>query len=219
MIQAIIFDFDGLILDTETPEFQSWQEIYGSYGCHLPLERWVMAVGSTLVHHFDPYAFLSEQSGHPIDPDAIRLIRRQRHLDLIAEQSVLPGVLDYVAAARNLGIKVGLASSSSYEWVGGHLARLELLDAFETIKTSNDVVNVKPDPELYLAAAAALGVDPRRALALEDSAHGLNAAKAAGMYCVVVPNAVTTHLPFEGADRRLNSLADLSLAELLQELR
>ncbi|MEZ4660259.1 MAG: HAD family hydrolase [Caldilineaceae bacterium] len=218
MIQALIFDFDGLILDTETSEYQSWQEVYSAYGCHLPLERWVTAVGGSLAQHFDPYAFLAEQSGQLIDADAIRPTRRQRHLDLIAEQPVLPGVLDYIAAARKMGIKVGLASSSSYDWVGGHLTRLGLLDAFETIKTSDDVENVKPDPALYLAAAAALGVDPRRALALEDSGHGLNAAKAAGMYCVVVPNSVTTHLSFDGADRRLNSLADVSLAELIEGL-
>ena len=219
MIQALIFDFDGLILDTETPEYQSWQEVYSTYGCHLPLERWVTAVGSTLAQHFDPYAFLAEQSGQPIDADAIRPARRQRHLALIDAQPVLPGVLDYIAAARDLGIKVGLASSSSYDWVGGHLARLGLLDLFETIKTADDVENVKPDPALYLAAATALGVDPRRALALEDSAHGLNAAKAAGMYCVVVPNAVTTHLAFAGADRRLNSLADVPLIELIDGLK
>lgn len=219
MIQALIFDFDGLILDTETSEYQSWQEVYSAYGCQLPLERWVTAVGGSLAHYFDPYAFLAELSGQPIDADAIRPVRRQRHLDLIAEQPVLPGVLDYISAAREMGIKVGLASSSSYDWVGGHLARLGMLDLFETIKTSDDVEKVKPDPALYVAAAAALGVDPRHALALEDSGHGLNAAKRAGMYCVVVPNSVTTHLAFNGADRRLDSLADVSLAELIEGLR
>ena len=86
----------------------------------------------------------------------------------------------------------------------------------KTIKTSDDVTRAKPDPELYLAAAAALGVEPREAIAFEDSANGLAAAKAAGLWCVAVPNAMTAHMDLSAADLRVESLADVDLGKLLQ---
>jgi HAD superfamily hydrolase (TIGR01509 family) len=218
-VQAIIFDFDGLILDTELPEYQSWEEIYQSYGCHLPVSKWVVLIGAGYISgQFDPYAYLEEQFGQPIDRDAVRAKRRQRNTELLAVQQILPGVEDYIAEAKRLGLKIGLASSSPHDWVDGHLARLGLLEEFHCVKCSNDVTRTKPDPELYLSVLDAFSLQPEQAIALEDSANGVLAAKRAGLFCVAVPNPMTRELPLDHADLLLESLADLPLEDLIRRV-
>src|SRR4030095_5544927 len=119
MIRAIVFDFDGLILDTELPEFQAWQEIYEAHGGTLSFAVWATCIGT--VGAFAPYASLAEQLGAAMDPAAVQAHHRQRCDALIAAQAVLPGVHDYLAEARRLGLHVGVASSSSPALVHGHL--------------------------------------------------------------------------------------------------
>ena len=110
MIQALIFDFDGLILDTETPDYLSWRETYASFGVDLPLDAWRENIGSTGL--FDPYLYLEARLGRPIDRTAVHARRKQRDNELLAAQTILPGVAAYLADARQLGLKIGLASSS-----------------------------------------------------------------------------------------------------------
>lgn len=217
MIKALIFDFDGLILETETPIYRSWQEIYRAYGFELPLREWLANIG-TAEEQFDPFASLEQRLGQPIDRRQTSLMRQRRELDLIEQQSVMPGVREYLESARRLGLRVGLASSSSCDWVVGHLERLGLIGFFDAIAASDDVTQTKPDPALYRTAVEWLGVAPKQAVAFEDSRNGLIAAKRAGLYCVVVPNALTRHLDLGEADIRLGSLAEIPLADLLVSL-
>ncbi len=214
MIRSLLFDFDGLIQDTEGPAFLAWQEIYEEHGCSLPLSAWAAAIGTT--DGFDPYAYLEEQLGRSVDREALRRRFHQRETELSEAQPVLPGVMEYVAEAKRLRLKLGVASSSSREWVTGHLGRLGLLAAFEAIKCSDDVQHTKPDPELYHALLAALGLLASEAIALEDSPNGIRAAKRAGLFCVAVPNPLTRQLSLEEADLQLASLADMPLEALLQ---
>ncbi|HZO92101.1 MAG TPA: HAD family hydrolase [Chthonomonadaceae bacterium] len=219
MIRGIVFDFDGLILDTEAPEYQSWQEIYAEHGCTLPLSNWVAGVGKRNESiSFSPYDHLEAQLGRALDRAAIREKRRQRYAELIAAQTILPGVEDYLMEAKRLGLKIGLASSSDREWVSGHLGKLGLQAHFECMKCVEDVQRAKPDPDLYLAALDALGLQPYEAIALEDSPVGIAAAKQAGLFCVAVPNPLTCQLPLDQADLRLSSLAEMPLARLLAEV-
>ncbi len=219
MIRALVFDFDGLILDTETSDYQSWQETYQSYGCDLPLSLWVTVIGRGSDDlSFDPYAHLEEQLKRSIDRDVIRSERHTRMTNMIAGQTVLPGVVNYLTEAKRLGLKIGLASSSGCEWVKGHLSRMDLLQHFECVRCADDVTRTKPDPELYQAVLKVLDVQPHEAIALEDSANGALAAKRAGMFCVVVPNSITSGLNFDHADHRLDSLADMDLAELIYRI-
>jgi HAD superfamily hydrolase (TIGR01509 family) len=213
MIKALIFDFDGLIIDTEGPDYQAWQETYESFGCTLPLAEWAAEIGTYGV--FDPYEYLGRQLGRPIDRAAIRARRRARFAELIEQQAILPGVESYIQDAREQGLGVGIASSSPRSWVVGHLLRFGLDQSFDCIKTADDVERVKPDPALYLAALDALGVQAHEALAFEDSPNGALAATRAGIYCFVVPNGLTQQLAFAAANPRLTSLAELRLAELL----
>jgi len=216
-ILALVFDFDGLILDTETTDFQAWQEVFAAHGCELRLEVWADCVGRP-AGHFDPFEHLERLSGVPIERDRIRAQRSARMRELNLLQPVLPGVLDYLRGARGLGLKVGLASSSDRAWVHGHLERLGLLEYFNTIKCVEDTGVHKPDPAPYLAVLATLGVPPAAAVAFEDSPHGVTAAKTAGMVCVAVPNPVTRRLGLDHADLVLDSLASLPLSGLLSRL-
>ena len=217
MIKALVFDFDGLILETETPILQSWQEIYREFGCELSLEEWLVNVG-TMEEQFDPVASLELRSGQPVDREQTLLRRQQRELELIQHQPVMPGVREYLESARQLGLKVGLASSSTCDWVVGHLERLGLIGYFDAIAACDDVARTKPDPALYRMAAEWLGVAPHEAVAFEDSLNGLLAARRAGLHCVVVPNALTHRLDLGEADIRLGSLSEMRLADLLASL-
>ncbi len=217
-IRGVVFDFDGLILDTELPAFQSWQEIYQEYGCHLSLSTWASRIG-TSPDAFNPLEELETQLGRPVNREEVRRKRRQLRDELIKDQRVLPGVKEYIGDARRLWLKLGVVSSSPRDWVVGHLSRLGILEAFHSIRCSEDVMHTKPDPELYHTALRDLGLTAQQAIALEDSPNGILAAKRAGLFCVAVPNTLTRQLPLDQADLLLNSLADLSLENLLRHIQ
>jgi HAD superfamily hydrolase (TIGR01509 family) len=217
MIRALILDFDGLILDTEGPAFQSWAEIYEGYGVTLPLSKWAAAIGASL-EAFDPHEYLESQLDRTLDREALQARQRARESELIDAESILPGVGEYVAEAKRLGLKLGLASSSDCEWVHRHLGRLGLRDQFDCIKCADDVERLKPHPDLYRAVLDELGLRGDEAIALEDSPNGITAAQAAGIFCVVVPNPLTRRLCTSDADLRTDSLGDLPLLELLRRV-
>ncbi|NMC14190.1 MAG: HAD family hydrolase [Chloroflexi bacterium] len=214
MIKAIIFDFDGLILETETPSYITWNDVYRSFGCRLPLDSWVTLIGGE-GSTFDPFAELERQVGHPLDLADIETSRRKRELELTEKQPILPGVLQYLDEARQLKLKIGLASSSSRAWVTGHLHRLGIAGYFDCIQTRDDVHRVKPHPDLYQQVMNKLHLSADEAIALEDSPHGIQAAKSAGLFCVAVPNQMTRNLCLEQADLILHSLLDVPLSELI----
>jgi HAD superfamily hydrolase (TIGR01509 family) len=214
LIEAIVFDFDGLIFDTEIPIFQSWQEVYQSFGLELTLDDWQHFIG-TSDGSFQPKTALESRLGHRINWNILEHQREQRELELIDQREIRPGVMDYLHDAQNKGLKLGLASSSPHSWVDFHLQRLNLYNYFQSIQCADDVVLTKPDPALYLQAVQGIGVAPDTAIALEDSPAGALAAQRAGLFCVVVPNDITRNLTFSAGDLVLNSLADLKLADLL----
>lgn len=215
MIHGLIFDFDGLILDTELPDFESWEEMFIEHGASLPRAQWAPLIG-TVTDEFNIYDYLEQQAGKPIDRAAVRERRRKRYLERVIAQAILPGVEACIRAAKARGLKVGLASAASREWVLGHLERLGLHLHFDAVRTADDVARVKPDPALYHAALAALGLDATEAIAFEDSPNGIAAAKRARLFCVAVPNAMTRDLDVSAADLCLTSLAEMPLADLLR---
>jgi HAD superfamily hydrolase (TIGR01509 family) len=217
MIDAIVFDFDGLIIDTEIADFLSWQKMYAEFGVELPLDVWHANIGVS--NAFDPYLHLEELLGYPIDRPTVHDRRKQWDNEFIAQQTILPGVETVLNDARRMGLKIGLASSSDHAWVDGFLDKLGLAGWFEVVRCSDDVDGrSKPDPAVYLSVVAGLGVPANRALALEDSPNGLAAAKAAGLYCTAVPNQMTRSLNFDQADLCLESLAQMPLAQIIDEV-
>lgn len=217
MIKAVVFDFDGLIMDTETPWYEAFREIYRDYQVDLPLELWVKCVG-TGYDEFNPFDYLEACVKQAIDKDEIRRQAAELHAGLIEREEVRPGVKEYLKEAKKLGLKVGLASSSTREWVLSYLSRFDLTAYFDRIHTADDVKRIKPDPELYLRTLESFGLTGDQAMAFEDSPHGAAAAKKAGLYCVIVPNGVTENLAFAEYDLRLKSLAEFGLAEVIKRL-
>jgi len=216
VIRALVFDFDGLILDTEEPVYRSWLEVYQAHGEELPFERWIQIVGSTTTG-FHPQHHLEERLGRPL-PKEVLDRRIGRRTEMILAKTVLPGVVQHLDAARDIGLKLGVASSSTREWVRGHLARLGILERFDCLRCRDDVEHAKPEPDLYVAVLDCLGVNASESVAIEDSPNGVTAAKRAGMRCVAIPNSITERLDLRQADVVLTSLAELTLQQLLDRL-
>lgn len=217
-IRALLFDFDGLILDTETPELDVWKAIYRENGFDYPMHLWGKNVGMWGNSMFDPAAYLHELTKDSLDVDAIRQRHRDESTVLIAREPIRDGVLDYLSGARRLGLRLAVASGSPRSWVEPHLTRLGLAHRFDRIITADDVPpgRTKPLPDIYLKALELLQVNAAEAIAFEDSPHGTAAAHAAGIFVVTVPNPASAQLKHEGADLVVDSLSTLPLEELLQ---
>jgi putative hydrolase of the HAD superfamily len=221
IIKALIFDFDGLILDTETPDVHAWENIYAEYGFPFPLESWAQIIGGTGAATFNAAAHLQSLLSDPLDLEDLQ--KRQNHIShsLVDEQTVMPGVLDYLQEAKRLGLKLAIASSSPHSWVDTHAKRLGIFAAFDHVICAEDVApgRTKPHPDLYLLALERLRVRKDEAIVFEDSPNGVRAARSAAIFVVAVPNPVTTLLAIENANLTVRSLADVSLAELLNKVQ
>lgn len=206
VVDAVVFDFDGVILDTEPPCYQAWAEVYERHGQHLSLDFWTTIIGRG-VNTFDAIGELEQRLGRALDREAIVAARRAREAELVSALEMLPGVLAWRDEAQAMGARLGVASSSTRRWVVGHLERLGL-DGWQCISCGDDVLRAKPAPDLYLAVLECLGVRASEAVAVEDSAAGVQAAKEAGLYVVAVPSELTAGHDLSQADVVLRSLAE-----------
>lgn len=203
-----------MIVDTETPLFESWAELFREHGHQLELEHFTRVIGSA--DHFDPVLHLEGLVGELADKESVRERIRRRYHEKVATQGLLPGVSEAVGQAKRLSLGLGVASSSRRPWIEEHLTRLGLRDAFTCLACRDDPPGLrgKPHPDTYEAALRCLGVDADEAIAIEDSPNGVRAAKAAGLRCLAVPNGLTAHLDLSEADVTATSLAGVTLADL-----
>jgi HAD superfamily hydrolase (TIGR01509 family) len=219
-VRAFLFDFDGLILDTELASRAGWELLYRDHGHELPADLWATLVGTTHAP-WDPRVHLEKLVGEPLDWEALNERRYAHEIALIEAEELRPGIAEYLAAARQNGLRRAIVSSSTRGWVDMHLERLEEAVGWDAICTADgDPARAKPAPTLYLEALELLGVDADEAVAFEDSPNGVRAARAAGIFCVAIPNEVTRELGLEeaGADLVLDSLADLPPEDLFARL-
>jgi HAD superfamily hydrolase (TIGR01509 family) len=215
VIGGLLFDFDGLLVDTEGPRFRAWRDVYAEHGHEFELDLWIQNVG-TLDEPFDPAGRLVELTGLPLDAAELDARRRELELELVAAEELRDGVGPLIEEAERRGIAVAIVSSASGRWVRSHLERLGLEQVWGTIVCADgDLERAKPAPHLYLEALEALELRADEAIAFEDSLHGVRAAKAAGIFTVAVPNLVTAGLALGEADLVVDSLADVSLDALL----
>ena len=214
MIRALLFDFDGTIVDTESVDLRSWQEVFEQHGVELPLDRFALRIGTLSgPNELDE---LDALLASPCDREAINAARRLRERELLEAESLRPGVREYLDDARRLGLAVAIVSSSSDEWIADGLTQLECADGWTCVVCANgDRERAKPAPTLYLDALERLGVAANEAIAFEDSPNGIAAARTAGIFTVAVPNAVTAQLDLSHADLVVSSLEELPLTELL----
>jgi HAD superfamily hydrolase (TIGR01509 family) len=195
---ALILDFDGLMVDTEMAEFVAWQELYERQGARLGMADWLGAVG--YVNGFDPRTHLEKLLGRPLDWPLLDPVRRARAHAYAAALPALPGVAALIEQGERLGYRLGVASNSDSVWIGEGLSRLGLEDRFAAVRTRDTVSRFKPYPDVYLGVLVDLGATAAGSLAFEDSQPGVEAAKAAGLYVVAVPNALTRHQDLSLAD-------------------
>jgi HAD superfamily hydrolase (TIGR01509 family) len=220
MLKALIFDFDGLILDTETPEILVWQSIYREHGFELPVEEWAKTVGGYGISTFDAATYLSAISQGRLDSASTRTRHQRESAKIVHASPVLPGVLDLLEQAKKEGVKTSIGSSSPHSWVDGHLKRLELFEYFDHIICQDDVSpgRTKPHPDIFLKALNQLNVRPEEAVVFEDSVNGVTAARRAGIFVVGVPNPLTAQMGTRG-DITVSSLDQLSLRDLNEHLK
>ena len=216
MMRALLFDFDGLLLDTEGPSYRAWVEVYERHGHDLTLELWSAAIGT--IDGFDPVRHLAEL-GVTVDEETEEA-RRRRDLDLCDVEELRPGVTELLDVAEARGLATAIVSSSSDWWIERHLTHRGLLDRFDAVVCANgDAERAKPRPTLYLEALVRLEIAPHEGVAFEDSPNGVAGAKAAGLYTIAVPNEITGRLDLSEADRVVESLAQIEVHELEQELQ
>lgn len=215
MLKALIFDFDGLILDTETPEVLVWQSIYREHGFELPVHEWEKTVGGYGISTFDAAEHLSHLSQGRLDAVSMRTRYREESGLLIEASSILPGVMEIIHEARESGVRVAIGSSSPHSWVDTHLKRLGIFHFFNPVICQDDVApgKTKPNPDIYLKALDMLKVQNTEAVVFEDSPNGVLAARRAGIFVVAVPNGLTSLMNVSG-DLTVPSLAEVSLQKL-----
>jgi len=205
-ICAVLFDFDGVLVDTEWAIYQSWRRCFQAHGHDLPLSIYTRCIGSDFVT-WSPKTHLEELTGLGFDWHDLDAARQQEILRDLAREGPMPGVPALLANLAVAAIPLAVVSSSSHSWVDGWLEKLGLAGHFQTVVCRGDAPRIKPAPDLFLEAARRLAVAPPDCLVIEDSLNGLTAAKAAGMAAWVVPNRVTEVLDFSAADRLFPSLA------------
>jgi len=211
-LAAIVFDFDGLIVDTENPGFISWQEIYQEFGATLHIDDWRHATG--YVGGFDPAIHLEQLLGRHLDWSQIIPSREARNWELTIQATVLPGIEALFRGAREYQLRVGVASNSENGWVEGGLRRLGLREYVDAVVSRDMVLNPKPAPDIYLKTVQTLQVEPDQAVALEDSEPGCRAAKNAGLKAVAIPNRFSERQDLSVADLIVKSATELTLDRL-----
>jgi HAD superfamily hydrolase (TIGR01509 family) len=218
-LQGILFDFDGLLLDTETPIFQAWQRKFKEYGRELLLEEWAEILGKSN-DELGPLEGFLNKIPNPEDKKRIQAEVSREERSLVLEEQPLSGAEELIKKAHQEGIKLGIVSSSDQDWVHGHLERLGLLDYFHHTSCADEVEVAKPDPALYQLGLRKMGTAADSVVVLEDSPNGVLAAKRAGLYCIAVPNQLTRQLSFheeEGMpDRILKTLDDFPWDDLMR---
>jgi HAD superfamily hydrolase (TIGR01509 family) len=214
--RALIFDFDGLLMDTETTLLESWRWEWRRHGLLLDPTGFFADHGGDASE--SRYAALAAAVGSAYNRESSHALRSAYRAELNAALEPAPGIGGWLERATELGLRLAVASSSPVSHVGAMLDQAGLRTRFEVLATGDEVVAHKPDPAVYLLALDRLGVAAREAVAFEDTAHGVAAARAAGLRCVAVPNLHADHAYFTAADLLLSSATDLSLDAVLAEL-
>lgn len=203
---AVLFDFDGIVVDTEWAIYEAWRRTFQRHGHDLPIEIYTRCVGSDF-DTWSPKVHLEDLTGnsfdwHQLDTD------RQIEIEADLEKAgPMAGVLPLLEKLTAEGVPMAVVSSSSHDWVDGWLERLNLRHYFQTTVCRGDAPRIKPAPDLWLEALRQLDKPASRCLAIEDSLNGVKSSKEAGLTVWAVPNRTTAGLDFSAADRVLASLS------------
>jgi HAD superfamily hydrolase (TIGR01509 family) len=208
-LKAVVFDFDGVCIDTEMARYLSWQRIYESFALEFPREEWIKNIGKA-TNIFDPYPHLERLVGRTLDKETILATHYDADIEITNGMPLQPGFAERLDEAASRGMKCAIASSSSHRWVDGHLRYRGLLDRFAVTVCREDTVSHKPHPEPYRTALRLMGVESGRAVAVEDSPLGIASARAAGLFCIGVPCSMTKDMDLGAAELLVGSLREVT---------
>jgi len=206
--RAVLFDFDGIIVDTEWAIYETWHETFREHGHQLPLEVYNQCIGTDF-NTWSPKTHLEDLTGQGLDWHQIDEGRQDRIESTLEGSPPMPGIPEALTACQEAGLQLAVVSSSSHRWVDGWLEKIRLGHFFETTVCRGDAEQIKPAPDLYLEAARQLHLEPAVCLVVEDSVNGLKAATAAGMPSVAIPNRVTACCDFSLASQVLPDAGEL----------
>ncbi|MCX8238071.1 MAG: HAD family phosphatase [Akkermansiaceae bacterium] len=209
---AILFDFDGVILDTEWSIYESIRDVFLENGHDLPLEEYVQCIGSDF-KTWSPETRLEELTGKSFEWKAISRVRNKWIREEIAKLDAMPGVRDTLEHCRDISLPCAVVSSSTHNWVDGWLKKLGLLSYFAHIVAREDAPRIKPAPDLYLEAVRRMNLPAEKCLVIEDSLNGLKSAHETGCPVAAIPNRITSCIDFSEAQHQYPSLV-----EFLQDL-
>jgi HAD superfamily hydrolase (TIGR01509 family) len=213
-LAAVVFDFDGIILDSETPEFEAHRVLFERCGRSLTRDEWCDQIGIWSEGQADRwFEALRGAPGAPETFDDFVRERRRLFLERVsgAPMRGIGALLDALHGAR---VPLGVATSSPAQWVTPWLDRLGIRDRFGAVVTGNDVTSRKPAPDIYLEIARRLGAAPSRAVAIEDSGPGIAAARAAGLKTVAIPHWLTETHDLSAADLRVAHAGEITVERL-----
>jgi putative hydrolase of the HAD superfamily len=211
-VEALVFDLDGTIADTESVEYDAIRLVWADHGLEYPIERWTHVVGQS----WSP-AWISElvaEAPAAVDAETAHALKRRYHDGLLAALVLRPGVAALISDASAAGIPLAVASNSDSAWVEHVLEQLGLLSKFVAVTTIDHVAQGKPHPEPFLAACERVGARPEKAVAFEDSATGVASAVAAGLFTVACPGPLTSGHDISAADLVVASLEEVTLPGL-----
>ncbi len=210
--RAVIFDLDGVLWDGEPLYHEAFNLILEPHGVRVSEDDYNHIIGLSVEGAWD---WVRRRFDLAVPPADFLRAYNQAVLRLLQRPvEPLPGVRPLIGELRHSGVPIAVASTSLRAWVDATLRGLNLEGAFNTVVSASEVANGKPAPDLFLAAAARLGVPPDRCLAVEDTGPGIAAAKAAGMFAVQLRAASTALPPLPDADLVLDSLTDFDLSLL-----
>jgi len=214
-LSAVVFDFDGVILDSETPEFESHRRVFERYGAALTIDEWCGQIGIyTEGHERRWFEQLCRRSDSAPSGQDVYDAERTNHFRNLLPTEPMSGIRELLETLDRAGVPMAVASTAPARWVVTSAELIGVTPFFRTIVTSDDVERRKPAPDVYLEAMRRLGADPRRAIAIEDSGPGIAAARAAGMTTIAIPHRLTEGHDLAAADLRVAHAGELTLARL-----
>jgi HAD superfamily hydrolase (TIGR01509 family) len=214
-IDAVVFDFDGVIIDTETARYEVWKRIFQEHNQVLPKDIWVKSIGRT-EYFISPYDLLVQLTGTSIDIDTLRAYEKSMEEQYIAQKPLTTGLLERINEARGAGGRFAIASSASRRYVEKHLKERNILNHFDALVCRDDVSRHKPHPQPYLRALELLDAEIDYSFAVEDAPAGIEAAVSAGLFCVAVAGNMTKDMDQSRAHCIVNSLDDFTFESLIE---
>lgn len=217
MVKALVFDLDGTIIDTEKSLFESYRQAFLYYEYDLTLDvwgKWVGGVGTPK----KACDYVAKQTGLEINFEKIQEIHKETFFQLIKKEKPLPGVLEMLEAGKLAGFRIGLATNSPSSWANYFLDTLKIREYFDNVFTSDHVKQPKPAPEIYKKSVAYFNVEPKEAIAFEDSVIGSLAAKRANLFTIAIPSTLTKEATFDHVDLQVDSMKHVDLHALTEEI-